>query len=68
MDFLSLIIKIIPATINTGPDSNVRKKLYGGGRMIRKTTEPGRYKIIPMMIRMNPREIFIIRVVHHAFQ
>lgn len=40
--------------INPGPNSNVRNEPYGGGRTIRKTTEPGKYKIIPMMIRMNP--------------
>jgi len=67
-DFLSLITKIAPAMINPGPDSKVRKEPYGGGRTIRKTAEPGKAKIIPIMIRMNPREIFIIRVVHYVFQ
>jgi len=67
-DFLSLITKIIPAMINPGPNSNVRSEPYGGGTTARKTTETGKYKIIPMMISLNPREIFIIRVVHNVFQ
>jgi len=67
-DFLSLTIKIIPAMINPGPKSNVRSVPYGGGITARKTTETGKYKIIPMMISLNPREIFIIRVVHYVFQ
>jgi len=54
--------------INPGPNSNARDEPYGDGRTARKTTEPGMYKIIPMMIRMNPREIFIIKAIHYVFQ
>jgi len=67
-DFLSLITKIIPTMINPGPNSNVTSEPYGGGKTARKTTETGKYKIIPIMISLNPREIFIIMVVHYIFQ
>jgi len=67
-DFLSLNIKIIPAMINPGPKSNVTSEPYGGGITARKTTETGKCKIIPMMISLNPREIFIIMVIHYVFQ